>query len=50
MSDIDNTEFQVSRQSETSGKGAPFADHTDSDSEKETVCIQTVFPSRVKET
>ena len=29
MSDIDNTEFEVSRQSETSSKGAPFADHSE---------------------
>ena len=41
MSDIDNTEFEVSRQSETSGKGAPFADHTDSDSEKEIDSLYT---------
>ena len=36
MSDIDNTEFEVSR-----GKGAPFADHTDSDSEKEIDSLYT---------
>ena len=35
MSDSDDTEFEVSRKSETSGKGAPFVDHTDSDGEKE---------------
>ena len=41
MSDIDNTEFKVSRQSETSGKGALFPDHTDSDSDEEIDSLYT---------
>ena len=40
MSD-NNIEFEVSRQSESSGKGAPFADHIDSDSEKEIDSLYT---------